>query len=82
MQICVIVGLASVVLWVRLYLIEREMHLFRLAALSVGSSALVALEILDFPPIYGLIDAHALWHLGIGYIFFSFFLTNFTAGIF
>lgn len=66
MQICIIVGLASVVLWVRVYLIEREKHLFRVALLSIGSSALLGLEILDFPPICGLFDAHSLWHAGHG----------------
>jgi len=62
MKICVFIGLSSVLLWVRLYLVERRDHLFKLAALSIFSSALLALEILDFPPIWGYFDAHSLWH--------------------
>ena len=69
MQICVVIGLSSVLLWVRLYLVERREHLFRLAALSIFSSALLALEILDFPPIWGYFDAHSLWHAGSSQIF-------------
>ena len=64
MKICVLIGLSSVLLWVRLYLVERRDHLFKLAALSIFSSALLALEILDFPPIWGYFDAHSLWHAG------------------
>ena len=32
-----------------------------LAVLLVASS--VALELLDFPPVYWIIDSHALWHI-------------------
>ena len=32
-----------------------------LAVLLVASS--VALELLDFPPLYWIIDSHALWHI-------------------
>ena len=72
MKVCVFIGLSSVLLWVRLYLVERRDHLFKLAALSIFSSALLALEILDFPPIWGYFDAHALWHAGKSYILSSF----------
>jgi len=62
MKLCVLVGLASVVLWLRIALVEGKPHLRRLSVLSLFSSTLVALELLDFPPIAGIFDAHALWH--------------------
>ena len=37
--------------------------------------AAAALEILDFPPLGGLLDAHALWHAAavpLGYLWYSF----------
>lgn len=54
------------VFWVRIFLIEREKHLFRIAALTIFTSALLLLEVFDFPPIWGVFDAHSIWHLGKG----------------
>lgn len=63
MKICIIFGIGSVVFWVRIFLIEREKHLFRIAALTIFTSALLLLEVFDFPPIWGVFDAHSIWHL-------------------
>jgi hypothetical protein len=35
-----------------------------LAACCLVWSACALAELMDFPPVYGLLDAHALWHCG------------------
>lgn len=64
MKLCVCLGIISLALWVRVYLIERSEALFKVSLISIGSALLLGLEILDFPPLYRIFDAHSLWHCG------------------
>lgn len=64
MKICVLLGILSVALWVRVYLVERSEALFKVTLVSIASSLLLGLEILDFTPLYRIFDAHSLWHCG------------------
>ena len=64
MKLCVCLGIISLALWVRVYLIERSEALFKVTLVSIGSALLLGLEILDFPPLYRIFDAHSLWHCG------------------
>lgn len=67
MKLCVFIGLTTVAININYYLTDRANErinrtLFKLAVLSVLSSAALALEVFDFAPIWGLLDSHALWH--------------------
>ena len=42
---------------------RRAPHYLRPVAVLTLLSSLTALELLDFPPLYRALDAHALWHL-------------------
>ena len=64
MKLCVCLGIISLALWVRVYLIERSEALFKVSLISIASALLLGLEILDFPPLYRIFDAHSLWHCG------------------
>jgi len=67
MQVCVLLGLCTVALQLFTYLTDRQNYSiyqvqYKLACLSVFSSAALTLEVFDFAPIMGHIDSHALWH--------------------
>lgn len=65
--LCVAAGILQSLLWVSwtIFSTEGRSHPRRwsLWAFVIGVNAAVLLEILDFPPIWHVIDAHALWHL-------------------
>ena len=42
---------------------RRRRYVWKCVAAVVWGSCTVMLELLDFPPILWLVDAHALWHL-------------------
>ena len=59
----------KVALQIFTYLTDRQNYSiyqvqYKLACLSVFSSAALTLEVFDFAPIMGHIDSHALWHAG------------------
>lgn len=66
MKVNIAVGLLNVTGWVYwCYQVKHRQHYVWKAALSVVLvSALVLLEVWDFPPIFWTFDAHALWHAG------------------
>lgn len=43
---------------------KRQPYVWKAATTVVLLSALLMLELLDFPPFFWTIDAHSLWHLG------------------
>ena len=64
----VVVGLAQNVLWTW-FSIQQYRRVGKLWAAWPGFivawiASMMSLELLDFPPWRGMIDAHALWHLG------------------
>ena len=65
--LCVAAGIAQSMLWIGwlLFSAEGRSHPGRrhLWAFVVGVNAAVLFEILDFPPVWHAVDAHALWHL-------------------
>jgi len=83
-QICVFIGLLTIALNIRIYLVETDIvqkaGLFKIAKLSVISSFLITLEVFDFPPVfYGLLDSHALWHgvtIPIPYFYYSYLMKD------
>ncbi|ORZ09291.1 Per1-like protein [Absidia repens] len=65
----VVVGLIQLSLWVgwsiRQYTVETSRRSFAYMALIsvVGVAIAMSLELLDFPPLGRILDAHSLWHL-------------------
>ena len=55
----------QLLLWSAWWLLTRSdrAHAWRAPALHLALAAAAALELIDFPPVLGALDAHALWHL-------------------
>ncbi|KAK2148323.1 hypothetical protein LSH36_502g01026 [Paralvinella palmiformis] len=43
---------------------RKQPHVWRSAVVGLCSSLLLMLELGDFPPLFWVIDAHAIWHAG------------------
>eukprot|EP00798_Chlamydomonas_sp_ICE-L_P032237 gene32237-16802_t len=74
-QICIVLGLAQAVLWVTWSQLTRHPHRFQLLRFLLLLHAAMLLEILDFPPIFKLLDAHAAWHattIPLTFMFYKF----------
>lgn len=50
--------------WLRWCARTRLPHGWKCAAVVLLLQALALLELLDFPPFFWVLDAHALWHIG------------------
>ncbi|KAI9016040.1 Per1-like protein [Hyaloraphidium curvatum] len=60
---CAVVGAASNVLWVGWWWANRDRpYAWKIAAMAAGISLATMLELFDFPPLWGVFDAHSLWH--------------------
>ncbi|KAK4808740.1 hypothetical protein QYF61_023208 [Mycteria americana] len=60
------IGLLNLAWWLRWCLRNRPRlpHVWKCAAVVLLLQALALLELLDFPPLFWVLDAHALWHIG------------------
>ncbi|NXR14170.1 PGAP3 factor, partial [Semnornis frantzii] len=60
------IGLLNLAWWLRWCLQNRPRlpHVWKCAAVVLLLQALALLELLDFPPLFWVLDAHALWHIG------------------
>jgi len=63
MAVCVAAGLAQSALWARWVGAVRHPGRRKLWLFLGAVNAAMLLEVLDFPPLWQLLDAHALWHL-------------------
>lgn len=63
---CEPTGLLNLAWWLRWCLRNRPRlpHVWKCAAVVLLLQALALLELLDFPPLLWVLDAHALWHIG------------------
>ena len=61
--VCIAAGALTAALWVAWAAATRHPARARLFQFVGAVHAAMALEVLDFPPLLGLFDAHALWHL-------------------
>lgn len=60
---CAIVGIFSNLVWISWSFLNRHRpYAYKIAAMAVGISAFTGLELFDFPPLWGIFDAHSLWH--------------------
>ncbi|XP_058085205.1 uncharacterized protein LOC131232750 [Magnolia sinica] len=75
MKVCVIMGLAQLLLWAFWAALTGHPSRFKLWAVVFGGGLAMLLEIYDFPPYQGYVDAHALWHAAtvpLTYLWWSF----------
>ncbi|XP_066995576.1 post-GPI attachment to proteins factor 3 [Anabrus simplex] len=55
--------------------VRSQPYVWRLALFVILAGVCLVLEVLDFPPLWGLVDAHALWHIStiaLPFIFYRF----------
>ncbi|XP_048229262.1 uncharacterized protein LOC8272619 isoform X2 [Ricinus communis] len=75
MKVCVVMGVAQLLIWAIWAGVSRHPSRWKLWMVVVGGGLAMLLEIYDFPPYKGFIDAHALWHattIPLTYIWWSF----------
>ena len=61
-RVCVALGAAHTLVWLAWAFGARHPLRHRLAGVLAAAHAASLLELLDFPPLAGALDAHALWH--------------------
>lgn len=74
-QICVAMGVAQMGIWAIWAGLSRHPARLKLWVVVLGGALAMLLEIYDFPPYEGLVDAHALWHattIPLTYLWWSF----------
>ena len=78
-MLCIATGIVQQLLWCLWALKQSHPQKWQLLWFVVLINAALSLEILDFPPLGGLLDAHALWHLctvPLIYMWYSFVLAD------
>ncbi|XP_048127444.1 post-GPI attachment to proteins factor 3-like isoform X1 [Rhodamnia argentea] len=75
MKVCVVMGIAQLLIWAIWAGVTRHPSRWKLWVVVVGGGLAMLLEIYDFPPYMGFVDAHALWHattIPLSYLWWSF----------
>lgn len=75
MKVCVAMGIGQLLLWAVWAGVTWHPSRWKLWVVVVGGAAAMLLEIYDFPPYLGYVDAHALWHattIPLTYLWWSF----------
>ncbi|CAA2993010.1 post-GPI attachment to proteins factor 3-like isoform X1 [Olea europaea var. sylvestris] len=75
MKVCVVMGVTQLLVWAMWAGVTRHPSRWKLWSVVVGGGLAMLLEIYDFPPYEGLVDAHALWHattIPLTYVWWSF----------
>jgi hypothetical protein len=75
MKVCVAMGVAQLLIWAAWGGVSRHPSRWKVWVVVVGGGLAALLEIYDFPPYEGYIDAHALWHacsIPFTYLWWSF----------
>ena len=62
MIVCTVMGVTQLLLWSSWALISRHPARLTLLLTCIGTALAMLLELYDFPPIWGIFDAHSLWH--------------------
>ncbi|CDP13593.1 unnamed protein product [Coffea canephora] len=62
MQVCVVMAVTQLVVWAVWAGVTHHPSRWKLWIVVVGGGLAMLLEIYDFPPYKGYVDAHALWH--------------------
>lgn len=75
MKVCVAMGIAQLLMWAVWAGVTQHPSRWKLWIVVVGGALAMLLEIYDFPPYGGFVDAHALWHastIPLTYLWWSF----------
>ncbi|KAJ4950347.1 hypothetical protein NE237_027179 [Protea cynaroides] len=75
MKVCIVMGVAQLLLWAIWAGVTRHPSRWKLWVVVVGGGLALLFEIYDFPPYWGYLDAHALWHastIPLSYLWWSF----------
>eukprot|EP00250_Pteridium_aquilinum_P008211 c17768_g1_i1 orf=322-1395(-) len=75
MKICVVMGVLQLLMWTFWGWFISHPARFKLWFVVLAGAAAMLLEIFDFPPLWGLFDAHSLWHaitIPLTYFWWSF----------
>lgn len=75
MKICLSMGVLQLLMWTMWGWFIHHPARFKLWFVVVAGAAAMLLEIFDFPPLWGLFDAHSLWHavtIPLTYLWWSF----------
>lgn len=62
MKVCIVMGITQLLVWAIWAAVKRHPHRFKLWTAVFGAAIAMLLEIYDFSPYSGYVDAHALWH--------------------
>lgn len=62
MKVCVVMAVAQLLIWAIWAKMTRHPSRWKLWFVVIAGGFAMLLEIYDFPPYEGLVDAHALWH--------------------
>lgn len=77
MQVCIVLGISQALLWLAWCIQIKHPHRQMLYKFLACIHVAMLLEVLDFPPIWNLFDAHSVWHaatVGIIYLWYGFLL--------
>ncbi|GAV61823.1 Per1 domain-containing protein [Cephalotus follicularis] len=75
MKVCVAMGVTQLLIWAIWAGVSHHPSCWKLWVVVVGGGLCMLLEIYDFPPYWGYVDAHALWHassIPLTYLWWSF----------
>ena len=75
MKVCLTMGIAQLLLWTVWAGVTHHPSRWKLWVVVVGGALAMFLEIYDFPPYWGFVDAHAVWHalaIPFTYLWWSF----------
>ncbi|KAK1267843.1 hypothetical protein QJS04_geneDACA013640 [Acorus gramineus] len=75
MTVCVLMGIAQLLLWAVWAGVTHHPSRWKLWVVVFAGGLAMLLEIYDFPPYKGFVDAHALWHattIPLTYLWWSF----------
>ncbi|XP_060215543.1 uncharacterized protein LOC132642327 [Lycium barbarum] len=75
MKVCVTMGVAQLLIWAMWAGMSHHPSKWKIWTVVFGNGLAMLLEMYDFPPYAGLLDAHALWHattIPLTYIWWSF----------
>ena len=75
MKVCVGMGLAQMAAWAIWAGVTHHPARWKLWTVVIGGGLAMLLEIYDFPPYEGYLDAHAAWHastIPLTYLWWSF----------
>ncbi|KAK6936400.1 Per1-like, partial [Dillenia turbinata] len=75
MKVCVTMGILQLFIWAIWAGVTHHPSRWKLWVVVIGGGLAMLLEIYDFPPYKGFVDAHALWHamtIPLTYLWWSF----------